>query len=63
MLGDLEHSKGCHDYGYCRSIKVEKLKGDSHKICSNRVNALGEIPNGFLKEHWYGRFRVVDRVV
>ncbi|XP_019257677.1 PREDICTED: uncharacterized protein LOC109235883 [Nicotiana attenuata] len=44
VLGELEHSKSLHDFGYCRSIKVEEVMGAMRKMSRGRATRLDEIP-------------------
>ncbi|XP_019259281.1 PREDICTED: uncharacterized protein LOC109237425 [Nicotiana attenuata] len=48
VLGNLEHSKRCHDFRYCRHIKVEEVMGAMCKM--NRGRATG--PDKILVEFW-----------
>lgn len=43
VLEELEKSKKCRNYGYCRSIKLEEVKGEIQRI--HRGRATG--PNKF----------------
>ncbi|KAF3625067.1 hypothetical protein FXO37_31070 [Capsicum annuum] len=48
LLGDLEKSEECRNYGYCRRIKVEEVKGAIRRMCRGR--AMG--PNGIPVDFW-----------
>ncbi|XP_047252211.1 uncharacterized protein LOC124887077 [Capsicum annuum] len=43
ILEDLENSEKCRDYGYCRRIKVEEVKGAIHRIHRGRATGPDEI--------------------
>ncbi|KAF3665211.1 Peroxidase 4 [Capsicum annuum] len=49
VLGDLENSEECLDYGYCRRIKVEEFKGTIHRMRWGRATGPNEIPVDFWK--------------
>lgn len=44
MLGDLEHSERLHDFGFCRRIKIEEVKGAIQRMHKGRVTGPDEIP-------------------
>ena len=47
VLWDLEKSEKCHDYGYCRRIKVEEVQGAIRKMRWGRATGPDEIPVDF----------------
>ncbi|XP_059310991.1 uncharacterized protein LOC132062434 [Lycium ferocissimum] len=49
VLGDLEYSERCRDFGYCRSIKVEEVKGVVRRMSRGRATGPDEIPGEFWK--------------
>ncbi|XP_060184057.1 uncharacterized protein LOC132613816 isoform X1 [Lycium barbarum] len=49
VLGDLEHTGRRHDFGYCRSIKVEEVKGAVRRMRRGRATGPDEIPGEFWK--------------
>ena len=48
-MGDLEKSEECRDYGYCRCIKVEEVKGAIRRMRQGRAMGPDEIPVDFWK--------------
>ena len=44
----MENSKGCHDYSYCRCIKVEEVKRAIRRM--QRGRAMG--PDEILVDFW-----------
>ncbi|XP_059284940.1 uncharacterized protein LOC132038268 [Lycium ferocissimum] len=49
VLGDLEHIGRRRDFGYCRSIKVEEVKGVARRMRKGRTTGPDEIPGEFSK--------------
>ncbi|KAF3656602.1 putative armadillo repeat-containing kinesin-like protein 2-like isoform X1 [Capsicum annuum] len=49
VLGDLENSEERRDYGYCRRIKVEEVKGAIRRMRRGRATGPDEIPVDFWK--------------
>ncbi|XP_016452477.1 uncharacterized protein LOC107777029 [Nicotiana tabacum] len=49
VLGDLEHSEICRDFGYCRRIRVEEVESSLSKMHRGRATELDEIPVEFWK--------------
>ncbi|XP_009621031.1 uncharacterized protein [Nicotiana tomentosiformis] len=49
VLGDLEHSKMCRDFGYCRRIRVEEVEEAVRKMHRGRATGPDEIPMEFWK--------------
>ncbi|XP_059298195.1 uncharacterized protein LOC132050872 [Lycium ferocissimum] len=49
VLGDLEHTGWRHDFGYCRSIKVEEVKGVVHRMRKGKETGPDKIPREFWK--------------
>ncbi|XP_059316379.1 uncharacterized protein LOC132067234 [Lycium ferocissimum] len=47
VLGDLEYSERRHDFGYCRSIKVEEVKGAVRRMRRGRATGPDEIRGEF----------------
>ncbi|XP_059310895.1 uncharacterized protein LOC132062320 [Lycium ferocissimum] len=47
VLGDLEYSERCRDFGYCRSIKIEEVKDVVRRMSRGRATGLDEIPGEF----------------
>ena len=45
----MEHSERCRDYGYCRRIKVEEVKGAIRRMRRGRATGPDEIPVDFWK--------------
>ncbi|XP_009783965.2 uncharacterized protein [Nicotiana sylvestris] len=68
MLGNLEHSEMHQDFGYCRRIRVEEVRGPMRKMHRGRVTRPDEIPVKFWKNvgraglEWLSRlFNVIFR--
>ncbi|XP_047252260.1 uncharacterized protein LOC124887121 [Capsicum annuum] len=49
VLGELQKSEECRDYGYCRRTEVEEVKGAIHRVRRERVTGPDDIPVDFLK--------------
>ncbi|XP_060171841.1 uncharacterized protein LOC132603008 [Lycium barbarum] len=49
VLGELEHTGRRHDFGYCRSIKVDEVKGAVRRMRRGRATGPDEIPEKFWK--------------
>ncbi|XP_059315751.1 uncharacterized protein LOC132066460 [Lycium ferocissimum] len=49
VLGNLEYSERRRDFGYCRSIKVEEVKGVVRRMHRGRATGPDEIPGEFWK--------------
>lgn len=69
VLGDLEQSERRRDYGYCRRIRVEEVKGAICRMHRGRAIGLDAIPVDFWKctdregiEWLTGLFNVVFRM-
>nr|XP_009783965.1 PREDICTED: uncharacterized protein LOC104232449 [Nicotiana sylvestris] len=54
MLGNLEHSEMHQDFGYCRRIRVEEVRGPMRKMHRGRVTRPDEIPVKFWKNNQFG---------
>ncbi|XP_075106800.1 uncharacterized protein LOC142179817 [Nicotiana tabacum] len=48
-LGELGHSEGHRDFGYCRRIKVEEVVGAMRKMSKGRATVPDKIPVEFWK--------------
>lgn len=55
MLLVLEHSNSRPDFGYCRCIKVQKIKGVIHRMNKGRATT----PNKIRVEFWKSIGRAV----
>ncbi|XP_059310983.1 uncharacterized protein LOC132062425 [Lycium ferocissimum] len=49
VMGDLEHSDRRRDFGYCRSINFEEVKGAVRRLRRGRATGPDEIPGKFWK--------------
>ncbi|XP_055817839.1 uncharacterized protein LOC129886954 [Solanum dulcamara] len=49
VLGDLEHTRRLHDFGCCKSITVEEVKGVVRRMHWGRANGPDEILGEFWK--------------
>lgn len=50
MLGELEHTDGRRDFGYCRHIKFGRFEGAMRKMSSDGAIRTDEIPMEFWKK-------------
>lgn len=57
MLGELEHSEECRDFGFCRHFKVDEVSEAIRKMRRGRATGPDEIPVDFWKFSGGSRLR------